>query len=233
MTHTSFSPPPHVVPRAARTSAVFLVAITGLPGFLAAATFAGAMTSGYSMVGQDISSLAALDAPHPDVVLAGFLLLATGTIATSITVRRQMAGRAATAAAVLFGLAGACLYGSAFAREDCATERAACQALEKAGAVSGHHVVHNLVSLLSFVLAIATLFVLPRALRATDRQQLVRPARIVAISSVLLLLLMLTGVVGPAEGIAQRTFIVLTYGWPLLVATTLHSRGPILPPAEA
>jgi hypothetical membrane protein len=227
MTHT-ISAPSQEASRTARPSAASIAGIAGFLGFTAATLFTGAVTPGYSMVSQDISDLAALDAPHPQIVVAGLVLLATGTIATATALRRQLAGRAATTVAVLFGLAGACLYGSAFARLDCSTERAACQALESAGAVSGHHVVHNLVSLLSFVLAISALLTLPRALRATaGAEKLALATRIFAITSVTLVVLMVSGVTGAAEGLAQRLFLLLVYGWPVLITATRPHRDPI------
>jgi hypothetical membrane protein len=223
MTNT-ISSPAQAAPRATWTSPASIAGIAGFLGFAAATLLGGALTPGYSMASQDISGLAALDAPHPRIMMAGFVLLATGTIATATALRRQLTGRAATTATVLLGLAGACLYGSAVARLDCSTERTACQALEQAGAVSGHHVVHNLVSLLSFVLAIVALLTLARALRANGGgPQLAHATRIIAITSVALLVLMLSGTTGTAEGLAQRLFIVLVYGWPILVTATRSS----------
>jgi hypothetical membrane protein len=224
MTHT-ISSTAQAAPRTTRPSAASIAGISGFLGFTAASLLAGAVTPGYSMVSQDISGLAALDAPHPRIMMTGFVLLATGTVVTAIALRRQLTSRAATAVAVLVGLAGACLYGSAFARLDCSTERAACQALEQAGAVSGHHVVHDLVSLLSFLLAIAALLILPRAIRANGGgQQLARTSRIIGIAGVALLVSMLTGVTGAVEGLAQRLFIVLVYGWPVLITATRPPR---------
>jgi hypothetical membrane protein len=200
--------------------------VLGLAGFWLAVGLAGAATPGYSHVRENISALAALPAPHPAVMITGFLLLAAGTVATAGALRQRLVGRSATAAAALIGLAGCCLVGSAVFRLDCSPTLTACRTLEETGAVSGHHVLHNLVSLLSFVLIIAALFTLGRALRRSPGLSHLRwPTCVIALLGAAFVIGLVIGTYGKVEGLAQRMFVLGVYGWLVLLAVAPARRG--------
>jgi hypothetical membrane protein len=202
-----------------RPSVTARLGVLGFAGFWVAVGICGAVTPGYSHVSENISALAALPVPHPAVMITGFLLLAVGTVATAMALGQRLVGRSATAAATLIGLAGCCLVGSAAFRLDCSPTLTACRTLEEAGAVSGHHVLHNLVSLLSFVLMIAALLTLGRALRHNPGLSHLRwPTRVIALLGAAFIVGLVIGTYGTVEGLAQRAFVLGVYGWPVLLA---------------
>ena len=210
-----------------RPSVAARLGLLSFAGFGVAVVAAAAVPPGYSHVRDNVSTLSSLPAPHPAIMITGFLLLAEGTIATAVALRQRLAGRSATAAAVLIGLAGTCLLGSAAFRLDCSPTLSACRALEDTGAVSGQHVLHNLVSLLSFVLMIAAMFTLGRALRATPGMtHLCWPTRAIAVLGAAFIIWLLIETFGSVEGLFQRMFVLGAYGWPVVLAMAPARRLP-------
>ena len=88
-----------------------------------------------------------------------------------------------------------------------------------AGTLSGHHVLHQLVSLAVFTVLIAALFVLPRGLRR-NRQwaRWAVPTRLAGLAALVALVALLSGTTGDLGGLVQRVFIALVFGWPVLLA---------------
>jgi hypothetical membrane protein len=234
MTHTSSISATYPAPTRAGRPLAAKLGLVAFAGFAIAVVVAGAVTPNYSHVRENISALAAGPVPHPAVMTIGFLFLAAGTVATSVALRQRLGGRSATAAATLVGLAGCCLVGSAAFRLDCSPTLAACRGLEDSGAVSGHHVLHNLVSLLSFLLMIAALFTLPRALRRTpELGHLVWPTRAIAILGAAFVVGLVVATYGSVEGLAQRAFVLMTYGWPVFLALAPVTAGLRRPVSSA
>ena len=205
--------PAAALPAAGRRSRAPAAAAVALGGFAAATIAAAAATPGYSQLEEHISALAARDAPHPWIVTAGLFSLVLALFAMAIALRDRLGGRAVP---VLLTVAGILLAGAALAREDCSTAQAACAAREVAGTVSGAHVLHQLVSLLAFVLVIAALFAAARALKRSGRDA--RPTRAVALACVVLVAVLVTGAADGAEGLVQGVFLLLAFGWPLRLA---------------
>jgi Protein of unknown function (DUF998) len=99
-------------------------------------------------------------------VIAGFVALAGGTVAAGVglwsRLRHGVAGRVGAALVVL---AGAGMVVAALARQDCSDFIGTCAAAEQAGTLSGHHVLHQLVSPAVFTLLAVAAIVLGRGLR--------------------------------------------------------------------
>jgi len=143
-----------------------VIACIGLEIFTVASVVAGALDPGYDPLREGISALAATTSPSAAVMIGGFLALAVGTISAGLMLWSRLSrGTAGRIGAGLVLLAGAAMVVVALARQDCSELIGACAAAERAGTLSGHHVLHQLVSLAVFAVLIAALFVLPRGLR--------------------------------------------------------------------
>jgi len=205
-----------------------MLPVVGAGVFAAIVIVSAALQPSYSHLSETMSALGAADARFPGLMVIAFFALATGTVVAAVGLRRRLVGRSATVGAVLVGLAGLCLYGAGIFPNDCSPALAACAELEKSGAVSGSHVLHNLVSLLSFVLLITGTFVTARAVRHTpELSRLAWPTRLVAFGGIALLAVFISGVAGEAGGLVQRLFIALVYGWPIYLGLA-QARAPKL-----
>ena len=95
-----------------------------------------------------------------------------------------------------------------------------CAAAETAGTVSGHHAIHQLVSLAVFVVLAIALVVLARGLRTngTRAQLAVATRRAGMAASLTVVALMVTVGFGDVGGLVQRTLVALLFGSPVLLA---------------
>ena len=197
-------------------------AVAGFAVFVVATLVAAAATPGYDPVRENMSALASLQAPHAWIMLIGFAGLSFSAVAAGIAVRGHLPGRSGALASAGLLLVGAGIACAGAAREDCSTALEACRALEASGAVSGHHMVHELVSGVTFLLLVGIGFLLARALRATPGAARLRTRiRMGAVASAIALIVFVTGAAGPVGGIVQRVFVALAFGLPILVAVSL------------
>jgi hypothetical protein len=197
-----------------------VIACIGLEIFAVASVVAGALDPGYDPRREGISALAATTSPSAAVMIGGFLALAVGTISAGLALWSRLSrGTAGRIAAGLVLLAGAGMVVVALARQDCSELIGACAAAERAGTLSGHHVLHQLVSLAVFAALIAALFVLPRGLRRNQPwARCAVPTRLAGLAALVALVALLSGSSGDLGGLVQRAFIVLVFGWPVLLA---------------
>jgi hypothetical protein len=121
--------------------------------------------------------------------------------------------------AVLVMGSGIGMVVAALARQDCSDFAGACRAAEEAGTLSGHHVLHQLVSLAVFTLLTAALFVLARGLKCSGTWvRLAELTRLAGLVAFLLVAALVTVGYGDAAGLVQRFFVLLVFGWPGLLA---------------
>jgi hypothetical membrane protein len=198
------------------------ISVLAFGGFAAAVLVAGRRTPGYSHRSEAISALGARDAAAPEVMLVGFLLLAAALLSAGVVLARTIAGKAGRVGALLVCLAGVAAVITAFAQEDCSDLKAACAARERAGTVSGEHVLHNLVGLILFTALVIGLFFLAAGLRrATSRSSLARVTQIVALAALGFMVWFGSDAYGDNGGLVQRALILLACGWPALLASGL------------
>src|SRR5690349_5605358 len=95
-----------------RLRALAWFAIAAQACFVVSWIVAGAMEPGYSPGRSTISALAAQDATHPWIVMAGLVAFGLGTLALAVALPARVT-------AVLFALAGAGFVVAAFARLPC------------------------------------------------------------------------------------------------------------------
>src|SRR3954451_16439992 len=90
----------------------------------------------YSPRSEDISALAALDAQHPEIMIAGFIALGLCVIALAIgMIGALTASRSATAAPLIVLLIGGFVVASGLMRNDCSSDLDSCAARNHAGDV--------------------------------------------------------------------------------------------------
>jgi hypothetical protein len=197
-----------------------VIACIGLQIFAVASVVAGALDPGYDPLREGISALAATTSPSAAVMIGGFLALAVGTISAGLALWSRLSrGTAGRIGAGLVLLADAGMVVVALARQDCSELIGACTAAERAGTLSGHHVLHQLVSLAVFAALIAALFVLPRGLRRNHAwARWAVPTRLAGLAALVALVALLRGTSGDLGGLVQRAFIALVLGWPVLLA---------------
>ena len=115
---------------------------------------------------EDLSALAALDAQHPGIMIAGFIALGLCVMALAAGMVGALAGsRSATAAPLILLLIGGGIAATGQMRNDCSSELDACAARVSAGNVSWHHNAHDVTSITVFVLFVVAQLVFARAYR--------------------------------------------------------------------
>lgn len=216
------------------TTALPIVAVGGVISFWLAVLIGGAVQPGYSHLRDYISALAATTAaPYAWIGIAGIAALGVGLLAAALRLLRRLDGAAGGTGAALLGLAGLAVGASAFAQEDCSTALASCQALEEAGAVSGHHVIHNLVALAGFLFAALGLLVLAAVLRRTpDLAGWRWPTMLAGLFGLGVIAWMIVGPAGDLEGLVQRAFCLVVFGLPVLLVVVERHREPTARPAK-
>lgn len=209
------------------------ISYTGAAVFALAAVVAAALYPGYSHLREAVSQLAATNSPSAPIMIVGFLALATGTVAAGLGLFRNLPnGAAAKAAGVLTVIGGVLLVVVGLARSACSDWIGACTAAEEAGTIPLHHVVHNLVSLLLFLLLIAAAFTLARAVARNGARRLVWPSIAVGLVSFVTMVAMVSGAFPGASGLLQRVFLLVLFGWIIAVGPlTARIRAAGMPAA--
>jgi hypothetical protein len=196
------------------------IAGAGLGAFAIASVVANLLNPGYDPLREGVSALAATGAPAAGVMIAGFLALAAGTTAAGAVLwGRLRTGLAGRVGAALVMLCGAAMVVVGLNQQDCSDMIGACAAAEQAGTLSEHHMVHQLTSLAVFTVLALAAFPLARGLRRSGTYAHLAGATRVAGSAALgLTVAMVVVGFGDLAGVAQRIFLLLVFGWPVLLA---------------
>ena len=222
-------------PAAKRNAATLLLlgrlAVLGPILFTLAWLIGGVVQDGYSPRQEDISALAALDAQHAWLMMAGFLLLGAGTVALAAGLAEVVKGRRAAIGSILVALAGLGIIVAGLARNDCSSELEACASRGRAGDVSWHSATHDLVSLLIFLALTAAPLVLARAIRSQDSwRDLRRYSLVTGVLCLVLLVLYGSGVAAPWNGLVQRVFVSVPFLWIAILGGRLVRVARVQPP---
>jgi hypothetical protein len=208
------------------------LAIAAQVAFVVSWVVAGALTPGYSHAESGVSALAAHGMPHPWVVIAGLALLGLSAIALAPGLRAVLPWRRpATAAAILFAVAGLGFLVTAFARLDCDLAQHACSARFDAGDLSWRTPAHLWGGLLVSLALIGTTFAIARALWPSPPGALALASGAGGVAILLLGWLIHNGT-GAPDGIVERAEFLAAQAWLVIVAAgILHeTRGaPRLP----
>jgi len=198
-------------------------AVAGPVLFTAAWLVAGSVQAVYSPRREDISALAALDAQHAWIMIAGIVALGLSLAGLGLGLIGAIDdGRSATVGAILLVLAGVMFVVAGVARDDCSSELEACKKRVNAGDVSWHHQVHDNVGIVVFlVLGLAPL-VLARAFRSDSRWRDLRRYSLATGAVSLVLLLVFGGEPFSGwNGLAERILVTIPLVWIAVLGTRL------------
>jgi hypothetical membrane protein len=188
--------------------------MAGPIAFTIAWLVSGLVQDEYSLIQEDISALAAMDAQHAWIMITGFVLLGLGTVALAAGLASTLRYPSAAIGSVLLTIAGIGLAVAGLARNDCSSELPTCAARDDAGDVSWHHQVHDNVSLIIFLALIAASLVLARAFGRDDRWRPLRTYSVVTgLLGFALLVLYVIGSAGTWNGLVQRIFVTVLFVW--------------------
>jgi hypothetical membrane protein len=206
------------------------LAVIGPIAFTIAWIVAGVLQNGYSPRRDYISDLAALDARHAWIMIAGFLLLGIGTIALALGLASTLEGRLAKIGSILVALAGVSMIAAGLARNDCRSRLAACAARIDAGDVSWHSATHELVSLVVFLALVAAPLVLARAFGGDVLWHGLHAYSIATgVLGLVLLVMFLIGVAPTWTGVVQRVFVTVLLLWIVIVGARLIRLSRVRP----
>lgn len=163
----------------------------GPTAFVAAWATAGALTEGYSAVHEEISELAAVDAPARWLMTAGFVSFGSAVLAYGVALRDSLGGRAWVAASAT-GLAT--LGVGAFPLDGSSTR----------------DVVHGGFATVGYASLALTPLLAAQPLAACGHARAATASRVVAVLSGACLVA--TALV-PAHGLLQRIGLTLAHGW--------------------
>ena len=190
-------------------------AVAGPVLFTVAWLVAWSVQDVYSARREDISALAALDAQHAWIMIAGIIALGLGLVALGLGLVGMIHdGRSATIGPILLVLAGLSFTGAGLARNDCSSELQACKERVTSGNVSWHHSVHDVLGAAVFVVLAVAPLVLARAFRADSRWSRLRRYSLVT-GALTFALLLVFGVelINGWNGLVQRVLILVPLVW--------------------
>ena len=204
------------------------LAIAGPIAFTLAWLIGGLVQDEYSFRQEDISALAALDAQHAWIMIAGFLLLGVGTVALAAGLASTLKDPSARVGSVLLMIAGIGIALAGLARNDCSSELLACAVRVDAGEVSWHHKVHDTVSLVLFLALIAAPLVVARAFGRDNHWRPLRTYSIVTgLLGFVLLVLYVVEAAGTWNGLMQRVFVSVLFVWIAVAGFRLSLAGRV------
>jgi hypothetical membrane protein len=191
--------------------------------FTVAWLVAGSVQDVYSPRREDISALAALDAQHAWIMIAGIVALGLSFVALGLGLVGAIDdGRSATVGAILLILAGIMFLVAGAARDDCSSELQACKKRVDAGAVSWHHTVHDNVGIAVFLVLVIAPLVLARAFRRDSRWRSLRRYSLATGAVTLVVLLVFGGdSFSGWNGLAERILIAIPLVWIAVIGTRL------------
>lgn len=205
-----------------------LLALTGYFGFFLLMLVATALQpDAYSSVRDFVSGLAAADAAHPRVMIAGFQLAAVSYLAIALLVMRTRRSVSGRLTGLLLLVAAVAISVAGFAQFDCSLNDGVCLAKGDAGlSFEGH--VHGRAGTFVFLSTWLAGFTLAAAVWRSRLRWLVLAGALVQTAATVATNAQLFG----WPGLFQRIDIVLMHGLPLLVACGLPPFRPELTPDQ-
>jgi hypothetical membrane protein len=184
---------------------------------------AGSVQDAYGPRREDISALAARDAQHAWIMIAGIAVLGLSLVALGLGLVGAIDdGRSATVGVILLVVAGLMFAVAGVARDDCSSELQACKKRVDAGQVSWHHTVHDNVGIAVFLVLVLAPLVLARAFRRDSRWRNVQRYPLVTGALTLVLLLVFGGASFSGwNGLAERILVTIPLVWVVVLGTRL------------
>jgi hypothetical membrane protein len=204
-------------------------------GILAPAVFGGAAIAGASAQGaydsrrEDLSALAALDARHGWIMMAGMIALGALIACLALAVG---GGRPWTLVAAPLLTAGIATAAAGQLRIDC-SERAdaSCEARSAAGQLSWHDHAHNaMAALIVLAFALAPLAAAAHLRRARDGRRLAIVSLAVSAAIAILAVLYFSETLPAWGGVVQRVIAAIALAWAAAVGVRVLRRGDLAAP---
>ncbi|NDL56160.1 DUF998 domain-containing protein [Phytoactinopolyspora mesophila] len=212
--------------RQAVSSWLAVPSIAGALVFTAGWLIAGRVQDQYDPRSDYISSLAAVGAANPEIMIAALVLFGIGVMSLGAGLVHSFPdplGRIASFGVLLSGL-GVLVAGSM--RHDCGLQLPDCSARVSLGEISGYHAVHDVASAATFMFAGASQLLLSRAMRRRDGWRYLRlPSVASGMLTLLLFVLMISGEFAEWVGALQRTIVVVGCIWVCMLAIHLIRLG--------
>ncbi|WP_166355229.1 DUF998 domain-containing protein [Phytoactinopolyspora limicola] len=175
---------------------------------------AGAIQDRYDPRSDYISSLAAVDAANPWIMITAMVAFGVGVMSLGaglFAVLEDRMGRIASFAVLLSGL-GVVVVG--MMRHDCGVQLPSCSVRVSMGEVSGYHAVHDVAAGLTFVLAGIAQLLISRGVRRHDAWRYLRlPSSISGVLTLVLFTLMTSDLLPEWVGVIQRTIAIVASIW--------------------
>jgi hypothetical membrane protein len=208
-----------------------VLALLGQLVFTLAWFVGGFAEPGYDPLRQTMSELASLQAGKPWLMTAGFIAFGVSLLglafALRAAIRRERRLRLGPGMLMLAALAMPVVAG---ARMDCSRSSHACRDAIEADQVSGQHQLHDLASLLVFVLRVLAPLVFARAFGRDGRWRDLRPWSLLAggVAFVLTVTFITVGDGTAIGGLLQRVLVGVLTAWIAVAAARALrlARGP-------
>jgi Protein of unknown function (DUF998) len=190
-----------------------LVAAAGPVVFAIGWVVGAATQTGFRVLRDGESALAAIGADHPWITVTGDTILGIGIIALAIALAVVLSGNGRTIGCVILALAGVCTIIQALVREDCVADLGFCTAAGRSDATTWRQVVHDSTSGVSFLAILVAAFVLAGALRRNGWTTLATYSTATAAVGGVLLAFFVVVSDSAIGGLAELLFLLAALGW--------------------
>jgi hypothetical protein len=156
-------------------------------------------------------------------MIFGFVVLGSCTALLGVGLLRALGGplRRRNGPALVI-IAGVAIFCAGVFRNDCSTERAACEALIEAGDISWHHTAHDLASVVAFLAFIFAPVFSGWSMRSKPYwRALSLPSKLLTPLLIVLLILYGGELVSGWNGVMQRALVTLAFFWLALMGLRL------------
>lgn len=216
------------MPRPLRRYSLALCGVLAPAVFFGASVVAASAQDGYSPTREDLSALAALDARHAWIMVAG--MVALGFLVLGFAGALLVHGdRRLWPAALPLIVAGVSTAAAGVLRIDC-SERvdAVCQARSDAGLLSWHDTAHNLMAaLLVVAFALAPLLAAHRLRGVEGARLLAWGSSATAAAIAVLAAVYFSELAGTWSGLVQRALAAVALAWVAAAAWRLMRGAPL------
>jgi hypothetical membrane protein len=200
--------------------------IAGALVFTAGWLIAGRIQDQYNPRSDYISSLAAVGAANPEIMIAALVLFGVGVMSLGAGLVHSFPdplGRIGSLGVLLSGL-GVLVAGSM--RHDCGVQLPDCSAKVSMGEISGYHAVHDVASAATFMFAGASQLLLSYAMQRREGWRYLRlPSVASGTLTLLLFVLMISGEFPEWVGALQRGIVVVGCLWICMLGAHLIRLG--------
>jgi hypothetical membrane protein len=198
-----------------------LVASAGPIVFMLGWGIGAATQSGFRIIRDDESALAAIGADHPWITMTGDSILGLGILALAIALAVLPHGRRRTIGCALLAIAGVCTIIQGLVREDCVANLGLCTAAGRSDATTWRQIVHTSTSGIAFFAIVAAAFVLAGPIRRHGWTTLAKYSLATGTIGIVLLGFFVVVSDSAIGGLAEFLFFLATLGWVAILGLRL------------